>query len=291
MQTGARSTTPPAWRASAAARPRALRLRVHPAYLILVPAAAVVLLPLVYMYSQAITPEADTLRWPVKYVPDRPTLDNFRALLSYPDLHVGRWFLNSLFVASAVTVLVLALDSLAAYGFARLVFLGLLATLAIPHQVTLIPLFLLMRDLGWLDTYHALIWPLGANVFGVFLLRQFFQSVPVELEEAARIDGCSKLRVYWSIILPLSSSALIALAIFTFLNVWNDLFWPLIALNDPEMRTLTVGLAVLQNSESYTQRGLIMAAAALTSTPVLILYAVFQRRIIQGVMISGLGGR
>lgn len=298
MRSDASPTTPTSWTGAAPTRVHSMRLRVHPAYLILVPAAAVTLLPVLYMYSQALTPEADTLRWPIKYIPDQPTFANFQALLNYPDLHVARWFVNSLFVATSVTVLVVLLDSLAAYGFARLefpgrevIFMGLLATLAIPQQVTLIPLFLLMRDLGWLDTYHALIWPLGANVFGVFLLRQFFQSIPVELEEAARIDGCSKLRVYWNIVLPLSSSALVALAIFTFLNVWNDLFWPLIALNDPEMRTLTVGLAVLNNSETYTQRGLIMAAAALTSTPVLILYAVFQKRIIQGVMISGLGGR
>ena len=135
-----------------------------------------------------------------------------------------------------------------------------------------------------------LIWPSGANVFGVFLLRQFFLAIPTELEDAAVIDGCSKFGIYWRIIMPLSTSALVALGIFTFLGSWNDLFWPLIALNTVEMRTLPVGLSILQH-EGYTQQGLSMAAAALTTIPVLIVYMIFQRRIIQGVMVSGLTGR
>ena len=154
----------------------------------------------------------------------------------------------------------------------------------------MIPIFLLIRNLGWLDTYNALIWPAGANVFGVFLLRQFFLSIPKDLEEAALIDGAGRFRIYWQIILPLSRSALIALMIFTFLGSWNDLFWPLIVLNRLEMRTLPVGLTVLNGT--YTQeRALIMAGAVIATAPILTFYAIFQRRIIQGVMLTGMGGR
>ena len=288
-----------ATRAPARPLPRWFRHAAHllPLYAVLLPAAVLTLIPTVHMYSLAFTPEAETLRWPIRYIPDHPTLDNFQRLVSNPDLPILRWLFNSFFISTSVTVLVLFIDSLTAYAFARLefpgrevLFIAVLTTMMIPGQVTLIPMFLIMRELHWLDTYNALIWPAGAHVFGVFLLRQFFQSIPREMEEAAIIDGCSKFRVYWDIILPLGQSALLALAIFSFLGAWNDLFWPLIALNTAEMRTLPVGLTIL-NSEAYTQRGLTMAGAALTSTPVLILYAIFQRRIIQGVMVSGLAGR
>lgn len=294
--------TATAARSRARATPRWLRevTRIAPLYAALLPAVVLTLIPIAYMYSLAFTPEADTLRWPIRYIPERPTLDNFVRLMTDPDLPILRWLFNSFFVSTAVTLLVLFIDSLTAYAFARLefpgrelLFIAVLTTMMIPGQVTLIPTFLIMRDLRWLDSYNALIWPAGAHVFGVFLLRQFFQSIPKELEEAAIIDGCSKLRVYWDIIVPLGRSAMVALAIFTFLGSWNDLFWPLIALNTAEMRTLPVGLTILNGgtTEAYTQRGLTMAGAALTSTPVLVLYAIFQRRIIQGVMVSGLAGR
>ena len=210
---------------------------------------------------------------------------------------MGRWCLNSLVVSLGATAVGLFISSLAAYGFARLefpgravLFIALLFTIMVPGQVTLIPVFLLVRSLGWLDTYHALIWPAGANVFGVFLLRQFFLSIPRDLEEAAIIDGAGRFRIYWQIILPLSKAALIALMIFIFLGTWNDLFWPLIVLNRLEMRTLTVGLTVLQGT--YTQeRALVMASAMVARAPVLVFAAIFQRRIIQGVMLTGMGGR
>ena len=205
--------------------------------------------------------------------------------------------LNSFIVSISVTTLVLVINSMTAYAFSRLEFPGrdtlficVLTTLMIPGEVTLIPTFVIMRQLKWLDTYHALIWPAGAGVFGIFLLRQFFQTIPKELEDASIIDGCGKFGTYWRIILPLAKSALIALGIFTFLGSWNDLFWPLIALNSNEMRTLPVGLSILQH-EGYTMQGLSMAAAALTTLPILILYGIFQRHIIEGVMVTGLTGR
>ncbi len=279
--------------------PRRLRrfLELLPAYIILIPLALVTIMPLVYMFSQSLTPESEVYVWPIRFIPENPTINNFYRLATWPNLPIMRWFFNSFFVSTSVTILILFINSLTAYGFARLEFPGrdflfvlVLTTIMIPGEVTLIPTFLIMRDLGWLDTYHALIWPAGASVFGVFLLRQFFQAIPREIEDAAIIDGCSKFGTYWRIIVPLSSSALIALGIFTFLGSWNDLFWPLIALNSNEMRTLPVGLSILQH-EGYTQQGLGMAAAAVTTLPVLILYAIFQRHIIQGVMVSGLTGR
>ncbi|MBV7330192.1 carbohydrate ABC transporter permease [Chloroflexi bacterium TSY] len=279
--------------------PRWLRRTLHriPIYLVLVPLAILTVMPLIYMFSQALTPEANVYDWPIKLIPDNPTFENFIKLATWPNLPVMRWMFNSFFVSTAVTILILFINSLTAYAFARLEFPGreflfvlVLTTIMIPGEVTLIPTFLIMRDLGWLDTYNALIWPAGASVFGVFLLRQFFQSIPRELEDAAIIDGCTKFGTYWRIIVPLSTSALIALAIFTFLGSWNDLFWPLIALNSNEMRTLPVGLSILQH-EGYTMQGLSMAAAAVTTIPVLILYIIFQRHIIQGVMVSGLTGR
>ena len=260
-------------------------------------AAVVVLVPIAYMVSQAFTPEQDTLEWPIRYLPRRPTVLNFQRVFADPTLPVLRWFLNSLLISVSVTALVLFVSSLSAYAFARLefpgrdkIFFALLTSLMIPGAVTLIPSFLLLRDLHFLDSYNAVIWPAGAGVGGIFLLRQHFQSIPKELEEAAVVDGAGRFRVYWQVCLPLITSSLVALGIFTFLGSWNDLFWPLIVLSDRIKLTLPVGLAILGQG-NYVQRGITMAAAVIACTPPLILYAVFQRRIIQGVATTGLAGR
>jgi multiple sugar transport system permease protein len=199
--------------------------------------------------------------------------------------------------ACSITALVLFLSSLSAYAFARLEFPGrdaiffmLLTSLMIPNAVTLIPVFLLLRDLNFLDTLNALIWPAGAGVLGIFLLRQHFQSIPRELEEAAVVDGAGRFRIYWQICLPLVKGTLFALGILTFLAHWNDLFWPLIVLSDRTHLTLPAGLAILGQG-NYVQRGITMAAAFIASTPPLILYAVFQRQIIAGISTTGLAGR
>uniref|UniRef100_A0A540V9B4 Carbohydrate ABC transporter permease n=2 Tax=Litorilinea aerophila TaxID=1204385 RepID=A0A540V9B4_9CHLR len=266
-------------------------------YAALIALAVVVGFPIYWMLVVSITPSEQVFAWPLQFWPQTPTLEHYREVFTRQDLQVGRWLINSVIVSTAATAVALFISSLTAYGFARLRFPGrdflfmlILFTIMVPGQVTLIPVFLLVRWLGWLDTYHALIWPGAANVFGVFLLRQFFLSIPREMEEAAVIDGASRFRIYWQIILPLSQSALIALTIFLFLGAWNDLFWPLIVLNRLEMRTLPVGLTVLQGT--YTQeRALVMAGAMVASAPVLLFYAIFQRRIIQGVMLTGMGGR
>lgn len=260
-------------------------------------ATILTLMPIVYMFTRAISPEAEQMVWPIRWIPANPTIGNFQRIMSDPTLPVFRWLINSLVVATAVTALVLFICSLTAYAYARLQFPGrdlifflLLTSLMVPGAVTFIPNFMMMRDLGWLDSYNGLIWLHGANVFGVFLLRQHFLSIPKELEEAAVMDGAGRFRIYWQIALPLVSSAMVALGIFTFLGNWNDLFWPLVIMSNRDKLTLPVGLAVLGGG-NYVQRGLTMAAAALATMPPLILYAIFQRRIIAGVSLTGMGGR
>ncbi|BAM01682.1 MULTISPECIES: carbohydrate ABC transporter permease [Caldilinea] len=266
-------------------------------YAVLIALTIVVGFPIYWMVVVSITPSAEVYRWPLQLWPTNPTFEHYREVFTRQDLLIDRWFVNSVVVSTIITVLCVFLSSLTAYGFARLefpgrdlIFLLLLFTLMVPGQVTLIPVFLLIRGLGWLDTYHALIWPGAVSVFGVFLLRQFFASVPRELEEAALMDGAGRFRIYWQIVLPLSRAAIVALTIFVFLGAWNDLFWPLVVLNSLELRTLPVGLTVLQGT--YTQeRALVMAGTVIASAPVLVFYAIFQRRIIQGVMLTGMGGR
>ena len=279
------------------ARWRRPRLGTLALYAALIATAIVVIVPVLYMISQAFTPEQDTLAWPIHYVPDNPTLNNFLQVLEDPTLPVFTWFINSMVASLSITALVLALSSLSAYAFARLEFPGrdvifflLLISLMIPNAVTLIPVFLLLRDLNFLDTLHALIWPAGGGVLGIFLLRQHFQTIPKELEEAARVDGADRFRIYWQICVPLVKGTLFALGILTFLASWNDLFWPLIVLSDRTHLTLPAGLAILGQG-NYVQRGITMAAAVIASTPPLILYAIFQRQIIAGISTTGLAGR
>lgn len=259
--------------------------------------ALVTLMPIGYMFSQAFSPENETMVWPIRWIPQNPTINNFIRIMNDPTLPVFGWLLNSLFVATSVTVLVLFICSLTGYAYARLKFPGrdviffiLLTSLMVPGAVTFIPNFIMMRNLGWLDSYNGLIWLHGANVFGVFLLRQHFLDIPRELEEAAVVDGAGSFRIYWQICLPLVTTALVALGIFTFLGNWNDLFWPLVILSDRTRLTLPVGLQVLGGG-NYVQRGITMAAAALATTPPLILYSIFQRRIIEGITLTGMGGR
>jgi len=266
-------------------------------WLMLTPLLLITLLPIFYMVSQAFTPEADVYVWPYHWIPERPTLTNFTRILNDTTLPIVRWFANSVFVSVSITALVLFLSSLAAYGYARLQFPGrnaifssLIFSLMIPSAVTLIPAFLLLRDLKMLDSYHAVIWPAGASVGGIFLLRQHFYAIPKELEEAAVVDGAGRFWVYWHVCLPLVRGAMVTQGIFTFLGAWNDLFWPLIVLSDRLNLTLPVGLLILLQG-TYVQRGLSMAGAAIASTAPLILYGIFQRQIIAGISTTGLAGR
>ncbi len=208
----------------------------------------------------------------------------------------ARFYLNSIIVSLLITVGQVLTSSLAAYAFARLqfkfrnqLFLGYLATMMIPGTVTMIPVFIIIKKLGWIDTYQALILPMMFSAYGTFMLRQFFLSIPKDLEESAVIDGATKFRIYWQIILPLSKPALATLTIFVFLGAWNDFMWPLIVTNSMEMKTLPVGLAAFQGLYT-TNWTLLMAASMMALLPVLILYILAQKYFEKGIVLSGLKG-
>ncbi len=273
-------------------------LRHFPAYTFLALMGVFVILPLLIAVSQSFMTNQEVNNWPPRLIPQNPTLNSFQAVLTQQDLRLDLWLRNSLLAATGYSIAVLVICAPAAYAFARLKFPGnnllfgfLLITIMIPSQVTLIPNYLLMRDLKWLDTFNALIFPGAANVFGVFLLRQFFMQVPKELEEAAILDGAGYFGRFWYVILPLSTNALVALAIFVFLGHYNDLFWPFIVTNSLETRTLPVGLTILNSSYAGQYRPMVLAGAVLSTIPILIIYIIFQRRIIKGVMLTGMAGR
>ena len=258
--------------------------------------AVLMLAPVLWMLSTSLKPEGETVSRTIRWVPEHPTVEAYRTLFSAEtkDFFVGRWLLNSVGISLVGTLLVLAVTSMAAYALSRLRFRGregvfrvVLATLMIPAPVTLIPVFVIVTRLGLFDRYPALILPGAASAFGVFLLRQFFLSIPAELEEAAYLDGASHFRVFRSVMLPLCKPALGTLAIFTFIGYWNDFAWPLIVTNDLSMRTLPVGLAIFQGQ--YTsQYALTMAAAVVATLPMLVAFLIFQKNITEGIAMTGL---
>jgi len=273
-----------------AARPRPSR---WPALLVnaaLVLAAAATLVPLLWMVSVSLMPTGEANVFPPAFLPSRVTFEHYRALFSR--LALGRYLLNSTLIASAVTLVSLLLNAMAGYAFAKLRFAGrdrlfglLLAALVIPTQVALLPLFLLMRWLGLVNTYWGVVVPAMASVFGIFLVRQFALSLPDELLDAARIDGASELRIFRSLILPLCRPVLLTLAIFTFLATWNDFTWPLVVLSDGSMYTLPIALSNL-SGEHFRDTELMMAGAVLTITPVLLLFIALQRYYIEGILLG-----
>lgn len=259
--------------------------------------SALMVAPIVWMLSTSLKTEGEVLSATPKWIPDQPTLENylelFRRSAEFP---IARWFANSLGVALAVTLLTLWVTSMAAYAFARLefkgrdtLFLAVVATMMIPGQVCLIPVYLIVQFIGWNDFYPALIVPGLASAFGVFLLRQFFIAIPRELEEAAIVDGAGRWTLYWRVVLPIAQPAMATLAIFTFLASWNDFVWPLIVTSDITMRTLPVGLSIFQGRYT-TEYGITMAAAAIASLPVIVAFLFFQRRITEGIALTGLKG-
>ncbi len=256
--------------------------------------ALIFVMPLLFLLVTAFKPDSEILHYG-GLLPHRPTLANFREVLGNPEeIPILRWFGNSVFISSCVALLVVTVDSLAAYGLARLdlpgkrwIFAAIVSTLMVPGQILLVPVYLILNRLGWLDTPLALIVPAGAGAFGVFLLHQFFIGIPRDLEEAAALDGCSPFGIYWRIILPLSRPVLATLAIFTFVGSWNDFLGPLVFLDSVDKYTLPVGIALFQTSY-YTEYGLTLAASVLCTVPVLIVFLAAQRQIIQGVALSGL---
>jgi multiple sugar transport system permease protein len=256
----------------------------------LILAAAATLVPLLWMVSVSLMPAGEANVFPPAFLPSRVTFANYREM--FTRLDVGRYLVNSTLVAGAVTALSLLFNAMAGYAFAKLRFAGrerlfglLLAALVIPTQVAMLPLFLLLRWLGLVNTYGGVVVPAMASIFGIFLVRQFALSLPDELLDAARIDGASELRIFRSVVLPLCRPVLLTLAIFTFLATWNDFTWPLVVLTDGHMYTLPIGLASLSD-EHYQDTELMMAGAVLTVAPVLLLFIALQRYYIEGILLG-----
>jgi multiple sugar transport system permease protein len=264
-------------------------------YVVLTLFALFFLLPLFWMAVTAFKPFEEWLS--PNWIPVNPTLENFTSIFSDKSLPVVNWFFNSLLIAGLFTLFILILDSLAGYAYARLEFPGknilfglMLATLVMPGIMFLIPNYLTIANLKWIGTIQGVIAPGLAGVFGVFFMRQFFQGLPRELEEAAYIDGASVFRAFWSVVLPLSKGPIITLGIITFLTSWNDYLWPLLILGGSRKAlTLPVGLATLQGQYTFDY-GKLMAGALVLTIPVLLLYAIFQRYIIRSISMTGIKG-
>ena len=277
------------------ARRPVFRARQLPLHVALILGSLVMLLPFAWMLSTSLKGPEQIFTYPPVWVPNPIAWDNYRQVVAA--MPFGRFYLNSLIVTTGVTVVQLLTASLAAFAFARLrfrgrdgLFLVYLATLMIPFQVTMIPNFVLVRWLGWYDSYQALILPTAFSAFSTFLLRQTFLGLPRDLDEAARLDGASSLRIWWSIMLPLSGPTLAALAIFVALNSWNEFLWPLIITNAEAMRTLPVGLSTFQG-QFKVEWHLLMAGSVIAMLPVLLVYSLAQRWFISGITLSGMGGR
>ena len=278
-------------RAPAAPTRTAARLRSVVRYAAVVLGAAVMLFPFLWTVVTSITPGGSLSGGPTLLVKD-PTLDAYRQLLD--TLPITRIVANSLLIAVASTGLQLLTGSMAAYGFARLHFAGknivfglYLATLMVPLQVLVVPLFIEMRTLNLQDTYMSLLAPSIASAFGVFLLKQAVESVPAELDEAATIDGAGHLRIFSTIIVPLIRPALATVAVFAFMNSWNSFLWPLVVIRSPELMTLPLGLSTLQG-QFTTQWDVVMAGSVFSIVPIALIYLFAQRHIIAGVAHTGL---
>ncbi|MEC0372368.1 carbohydrate ABC transporter permease [Paenibacillus chibensis] len=270
---------------------RTRRIAVH---ILLIAGAVIMIMPFLWMLSTSFKSFADSMKVPPTLFPMEWHFDNYAKVLSTIDF--GRYYANTIVVTVGRTVGQLLLCSLAAYSFAclkfpgkNIIFLALLAVLMVPSQVVMIPSFVIMRELNWLDTFYVLIIPGIFSAFGTFLLRQFFMTLPKDLEEAAKIDGCSYFRIYWSIYLPLSKSALVSLAIFTILASWNELLWPLIMTSSEDMRVLSIGISTFQGQHS-TDYPLLMAGAVMATLPIIILFIFLQRYFIEGIAMNGIKG-
>ncbi len=253
--------------------------------------AALALLPLLWMVVASFMPTGEASTFPPPFIPRHPTLEQYASL--FTRLNLGRYLLNSTIIATAVTLISTLVNSMAGYAFAKFhfrgrdaTFRGLIASMVIPGQVTMLPLFLMLKKMGLINTYPGIIIPGIASIFGIFLIRQFVQSIPDSLLEAARMDGAGEFRIYRSIILPLCKPVLITLAIFTFMGTWNDFLWPLIVMTDDSMYTLPVALAGL-SGEHVQDTELMMAGSVLTVVPVLLLFAVMQKYYIRGILAGG----
>ena len=258
--------------------------------------ALIFLFPFFWMISNAVRSNAEVMAVPVRLLPQVFEWDNFAK--AWTQLPFGRFFLNSLFISTSVTVITVVVSCLSGYAFARLKFPGreallmaYLGTLMVPAIMLIIPLFLIVNSLGMVNTFQGVILPVAFGTFGAFLMRQFFLSIPMELEEAARIDGASRLRILVSIIVPLSMPAIGLLSLFTFIGQWNNFLWPLIVMTGSDNATLPVGLTYFQTQQG-TQWNFIMAGAALSMLPGVFLAILLQKLIYNSIALNaGMGGR
>jgi multiple sugar transport system permease protein len=263
------------------------------AYLILTLISIATVVPFLFMISTSFTESFTMMTLPPTLIPENPSLKNYREIIfEFQDGLFPRWFLNTVFTTAAITIGGLLLNTLSGYIFAKkqfygrdLVFAIILATLMVPNAVTLIPAFLIVNRLGLFNTYWALIIPGLSSAFGIFMMRQYISSLPTELIESAKMDGAAELRIFWSIIIPLSLPGMAALGIFIVMNAWNSFVWPLVVLRSNEMRTLVVGLATVR-SEFNVNYGLVMAGSMLTVLPLLILYIAFQPYFVEGLRLG-----
>jgi multiple sugar transport system permease protein len=261
---------------------------------LLVGLAVISLFPLLWMVSVSFMPAGAASTLPPPLLPEAPTLANYRELFARGGML--RYLMNSMFLATAVTLCSLLLNTMAGYAFAKLRFRGrqplfkaLVGALIIPGQVAMMPLFLLLKHMGLVNTYGGVIVPAMAGIFGIFLVRQYALTIPDELLEAARIDGAGEFRIFVSVVVPLLAPILASLAIFTFLGTWNDFMWPLIVLTDAGLQTLPVALASLSR-EHVQDNELMMAGSVVTVLPVLVLFLALQKHYIQGLLVGSVKG-
>lgn len=253
--------------------------------------ALLTLIPFIWMISASFMKTGESAKFPPKLFPSELDFSHYQFL--FQNLEMTRHFINSLLIAILVTTISILFNSMAAYAFAKLrfgvkdkLFKFLLSLMIVPGQVTMLPLFLMLKELGFINTYLGILIPGMASVFGIFMLRQFMMSIPDSLIDAARIDGASDFKIFFTIILPLSKSILITLGIFTFIGTWNDFLWPLIVMTDSSMYTLPVALANLMGEHTQDTE-LMMAGSVITVLPIVILFAFVQKYYISGILIGG----
>jgi multiple sugar transport system permease protein len=257
-------------------------------------AAVVTVAPLVWMVSVSFMSAGEASAFPPPLVPGQPTLANYRELFAHAGM--GRYLVNSVLLTIAVTLVSLSFNVAAGYAFAKLpfggrdrIFKSLLAALVIPGQVAMVPLFLLLKQMGLVNSYGGIIVPAMASIFGIFVVRQYALSIPDQVLEAARIDGATEFRIFRSVIVPVLKPIIVTLTVFTALGTWNDFMWPLIVLNDSDLYTLPVALASLSR-EHVQDNELMMAGSVLTTMPVLLVFLVLQRYYVEGLMIGSMKG-
>jgi multiple sugar transport system permease protein len=278
-------------------------------YVILIAIAVICAAPFIWMVSASLEPIGEIFAWPPHWIPAHPSLNNYSAFLNSGS-DVGRWFLNSVFVAGTVTILQTFLSALAAYAFAKrrfpardFIFYLFIGTMMFPGAILFIPNYIILKHIplfggndllgigghGWLNSFWGLIIPAAVSPFSIFLLRQFMKSIPDDLLDAARIDGATEFWIFWWVVLPLSRPALAAVGIFTFGYFWQDYLWPLILIDSPNLYTMPLGLGLFVQ-QNRTVWDLLMAGSVISIVPVVILFLIFQRQFVQGIALSGMKG-